>query len=172
MTTNKETKRWLNYLQKLLELFVYEFTVRRSPSLNALRLQRIFDLFNHNGDGFITLEELSQALSRLDLKSTVESYIQPGNAGLNFEDFSSLYKTSDQFQINKRRQFPKRFKILVIRIDSWKEINQEKMWVFELPQSWLWMGKMSSRIQLREGEREIRETVEMEKKRQRKWRLL
>ena len=109
MTTNKETKRWLNYLQKLLELFVYEFNVvRRSPSLNALRLQRIFDLFNHNGDGFITLEELSQALSRLglnanlsDLKSTVESYIQPGNAGLNFEDFSSLYKTSDQFQINK-----------------------------------------------------------------------
>ena len=108
MTTNKETKRWLNYLQKLLELFVYEFNVvRRSPSLNALRLQRIFDLFNHNGDGFITLEELSQALSRLglnanlsDLKSTVESYIQPGNVGLNFEDFSSLYKTSDQFQIN------------------------------------------------------------------------
>ncbi|CAN6814116.1 unnamed protein product [Brassica oleracea] len=89
------------YTLKLLELFVYEFTVRRSPSLNALRLQRIFDLFNHNGDGFITLEELSQALSRLDLKSTVESYIQPGNAGLNFEDFSSLYKTSDQFQINK-----------------------------------------------------------------------
>ncbi|CAH8355219.1 unnamed protein product [Eruca vesicaria subsp. sativa] len=74
----------------------------RSPSLNALRLQRIFDLFDHNGDGFITLEELSQALSRLglnanltDLKSTVESYIQPGNAGLNFEDFSSLHKTLD-----------------------------------------------------------------------------
>ncbi|KAJ4880943.1 Calcium-binding protein CML42 [Raphanus sativus] len=74
----------------------------RSPSLNALRLQRIFDLFDHNGDGFITLEELSQALSRLglnanlsDLKSTVESYIQPGNTGLNFEDFSSLHKTLD-----------------------------------------------------------------------------
>lgn len=74
----------------------------RSPSLNALRLQRIFDLFDKNGDGFITVEELSQALTRLglnadlsDLKSTVESYIQPGNTGLNFDDFSSLHKTLD-----------------------------------------------------------------------------
>ncbi|KAG5406814.1 hypothetical protein IGI04_012933 [Brassica rapa subsp. trilocularis] len=75
----------------------------RSPSLNALRLQRIFDLFDKNGDGFITLDELSQALSRLgldadlsDLKSTVESYIQPENAGLNFDDFTSLHKTLDE----------------------------------------------------------------------------
>ncbi|EOA18170.1 hypothetical protein CARUB_v10006646mg [Capsella rubella] len=74
----------------------------RSPSLNALRLQRIFDLFDRNGDGFITVEELSQALTRLglnadlsDLKSTVESYIQPGNTGLNFDDFSALHKTLD-----------------------------------------------------------------------------
>lgn len=74
----------------------------RSPSLNALRLQRIFDLFDKNGDGFITVEELSQALSCLglnadltELKSTVESYIQPGNTGLNFDDFSSLHKTLD-----------------------------------------------------------------------------
>ncbi|CAN6913390.1 hypothetical protein HID58_041236 [Brassica napus] len=74
----------------------------RSPSLNALRLQRIFDLFDKNGDGFITVDELSQALSRLglnadlsDLLSTVESYIQPGNTGLNFDDFSSLHKTLD-----------------------------------------------------------------------------
>ncbi|CAH8378759.1 unnamed protein product [Eruca vesicaria subsp. sativa] len=74
----------------------------RSPSLNALRLQRIFDLFDKNGDGFITIEELNQALSRLgldadlsDLKSTVESYIQPGNTALNFDDFSSLHKTLD-----------------------------------------------------------------------------
>ncbi|KAJ0239368.1 Calcium-binding protein CML42 [Hirschfeldia incana] len=74
----------------------------RSPSLNALRLQRIFDLFDKNGDGFITVDELSQALSRLgldadlsDLLSTVESYIQPGNAGLEFDDFSSLHKTLD-----------------------------------------------------------------------------
>ncbi|KAJ0263555.1 Calcium-binding protein CML42 [Hirschfeldia incana] len=74
----------------------------RSPSLNALRLQRIFDLFDKNGDGFITIDELNQALSRLgldadlsDLKSTVESYIQPGNTGLDFDDFSSLHKTLD-----------------------------------------------------------------------------
>ncbi|XP_013595667.1 PREDICTED: calcium-binding protein CML42-like [Brassica oleracea var. oleracea] len=75
----------------------------RSPSLNALRLQRIFDLFDKNGDGFITLDELNQALSRLgldadlsDLKSTVESYIQPGNTGLDFDDFTSLHKTLDE----------------------------------------------------------------------------
>ncbi|KAJ4867612.1 Calcium-binding protein CML42 [Raphanus sativus] len=77
----------------------------RSPSLNALRLQRIFDLFDKNGDGFITVDELNQALSRLgldadlsvsDLKSTVESYIQPGNTGLDFDDFSSLHKTLDE----------------------------------------------------------------------------
>ncbi|CAN7118912.1 unnamed protein product [Brassica rapa subsp. narinosa] len=75
----------------------------RSPSLNALRLQRIFDLFDKNGDGLITLDELSQALSRLgldadlsDLKSTVESYIQPGNTGLDFDDFTSLHKTLDE----------------------------------------------------------------------------
>ncbi|KAF8096112.1 hypothetical protein N665_0317s0018 [Sinapis alba] len=74
----------------------------RTQSLNALRLQRIFHLFDKNGDGFITLDELSQALSRLglnadlsDLLSTVESYIQPGNTGLNFDDFSSLHKTLD-----------------------------------------------------------------------------
>ncbi|PKU76099.1 putative calcium-binding protein CML24 [Dendrobium catenatum] len=27
----------------------------RSPSLNSVRLRRIFDLFDHNGDGEITL---------------------------------------------------------------------------------------------------------------------
>ncbi|CAH8345344.1 unnamed protein product [Eruca vesicaria subsp. sativa] len=74
----------------------------RSPSLNALRLQRTFDLFDKNGDNFITVDELSQALSRLgldadlsELLSTVESYIQPGNTGLSFDDFSSLHKTLD-----------------------------------------------------------------------------
>ncbi|CAN8325421.1 unnamed protein product [Cochlearia groenlandica] len=75
----------------------------RSPSLNALRLQRIFDLFDKNGDGFITVDELSQALSLLgldadlsDLESAVESCVKPGNPGLNFEDFASLHKTLDE----------------------------------------------------------------------------
>ncbi|CAA7017424.1 unnamed protein product [Microthlaspi erraticum] len=75
----------------------------RSPSLNALRLHRIFDLFDKNSDGFITVEELSQALSRLgldadvsELKSTVESFIKPDITGLRFDDFAALHKTLDE----------------------------------------------------------------------------
>lgn len=75
----------------------------RSPSLNALRLHRIFDLFDKNSDGFITIEELSQALSRLgldadisDLKLTIESFIKPGETGLQFVDFAALHKTLDE----------------------------------------------------------------------------
>ncbi|CDY49013.1 BnaAnng10070D [Brassica napus] len=75
----------------------------RSPSLNALRLQRIFDLFDKNSDGFIAVEELSQALSRLgldadisDLKPTIESYIKPDETGLRFEDFAALHRTLDE----------------------------------------------------------------------------
>uniref|UniRef100_A0A1J3IC38 Putative calcium-binding protein CML43 n=1 Tax=Noccaea caerulescens TaxID=107243 RepID=A0A1J3IC38_NOCCA len=75
----------------------------RSPSLNALRLHRIFDLFDKNSDGFITVEELSQALSRLgldadvsELKSTVESFIKPDITGLLFDDFAALHKTLDE----------------------------------------------------------------------------
>ncbi|EOA14959.1 hypothetical protein CARUB_v10028306mg [Capsella rubella] len=75
----------------------------RSPSLNALRLHRVFDLFDENNDGFITVEELSQALSRLgleadfsDLKTTFESFIKPDKTGLKFEDFAALHKTLDE----------------------------------------------------------------------------
>ncbi|CAH8381574.1 unnamed protein product [Eruca vesicaria subsp. sativa] len=75
----------------------------RSPSLNALRLHRIFDLFDENSDGLITVEELSQALSRLgldadisELKPTVESFIKPDETGLRFEDFAALHKTLDE----------------------------------------------------------------------------
>jgi len=75
----------------------------RSPSLNALRLHRVFDLFDKNNDGFITVEELSQALSRLgldadfsDLKSTVDSFIKPDKTGLRFDDFAALHKTLDE----------------------------------------------------------------------------
>ncbi|XP_010494470.1 PREDICTED: probable calcium-binding protein CML43 [Camelina sativa] len=75
----------------------------RSPSLNALRLHRVFDLFDKNKDGFITVEELSQALSRLgldadfsDLKTTIDSYIKPDKTGLRFDDFAALHKTLDE----------------------------------------------------------------------------
>ncbi|KAJ6407619.1 hypothetical protein OIU84_010998 [Salix udensis] len=41
----------------------------RCPSLNFLRLRRIFDLFDKNGDGMITIQEISQALSLLGLEA-------------------------------------------------------------------------------------------------------
>ena len=78
------------------------FCLRSSPSLNTLRLRRIFDIFDKNGDGMITAQELSQALSCLgldadlsELESTVVSYIKPGNGGLGFEDFVSLHRSLD-----------------------------------------------------------------------------
>ncbi|KAK2656502.1 hypothetical protein Ddye_009554 [Dipteronia dyeriana] len=78
------------------------FCLRSSPSLNTLRLRRIFDIFDKNGDGMITAQELSQALSCLgldadlsELESTVVSYIKPGNGGLGFEDFVTLHRSLD-----------------------------------------------------------------------------
>ncbi|KAG6580420.1 Calcium-binding allergen Bet v 3, partial [Cucurbita argyrosperma subsp. sororia] len=72
----------------------------RCPSLNSLRLRRIFDMFDKNGDGMITTEELGQALGLLgldadesDLDSTVNSFIAPGNVGLRFEDFAALHQS-------------------------------------------------------------------------------
>lgn len=57
-------------------------------------------MFDKNGDGMITTEELGQALGLLgldadesDLDSTVNSFIQPGNAGLRFEDFAALHQS-------------------------------------------------------------------------------
>ncbi|OMO88490.1 Calcium-binding EF-hand [Corchorus capsularis] len=75
----------------------------RCPSLNSLRLRRIFDIFDRNGDGMITVQEINQALSRLgleadlsELDSTIKSFIKPGNIGLNFEDFVGLHQSLDQ----------------------------------------------------------------------------
>ncbi|XP_021896839.1 calcium-binding protein CML42-like, partial [Carica papaya] len=74
----------------------------RSPSLNSLRLHRIFDLFDKNGDAMITVQELNQALSLLgldtdlsELEFTVNSFIKPGNDGLTFEDFAALHQSLD-----------------------------------------------------------------------------
>lgn len=79
------------------------FRLRSSPSLNSVRLRRIFDLFDKNCDGVITVEELSQALNLLgleadisELQSIVNSYIKPGNVGLRFDDFQSLHRSLDE----------------------------------------------------------------------------
>jgi len=72
----------------------------RSESLNTLRLRRIFDLFDKNSDGIITVDELSRALNLLgletdlsELESTVKSFTREGNIGLQFEDFISLHQS-------------------------------------------------------------------------------
>ncbi|KAL3533853.1 hypothetical protein ACH5RR_007374 [Cinchona calisaya] len=72
----------------------------RSPSLNSVRLRRIFDIFDKNKDGLISVEELTQALNLLgleadtsDLESTICSYIKQGQSGLTFEDFEALHRS-------------------------------------------------------------------------------
>ena len=74
----------------------------RSPSLNSVRLRRIFDLFDTNHDELITVDELSRALILLgldtnmdELDSMIKTFIQPGNTGLTFEDFQALHKDID-----------------------------------------------------------------------------
>ncbi|KAJ0027660.1 calcium-binding protein CML42 [Pistacia vera] len=78
------------------------FRLRTSPSLNTLRLRRIFDIFDKNGDGVITVQELYQALSLLsldadlpELESIVTLYVEPGNVGLTFEGFVRLHQSLD-----------------------------------------------------------------------------
>ncbi|WOL05396.1 putative calcium-binding protein CML27 [Canna indica] len=39
----------------------------RTRSLNTLHLHHVFDLFDHNGDGEITIQEIILALDRLRL---------------------------------------------------------------------------------------------------------
>ncbi|KMT06475.1 hypothetical protein BVRB_7g156540 [Beta vulgaris subsp. vulgaris] len=75
----------------------------RSGSLNSLRLRRVFDLFDKNGDGLISMDEIRQALVLLgldedgdedeELNSIVTSFIKPGYEGLAFEDFQSLHNS-------------------------------------------------------------------------------
>ncbi|KAL2484965.1 Calcium-binding protein CML42 [Abeliophyllum distichum] len=75
----------------------------RSPSLNSLRLRRIFDLFDKNSDDMITMDELRQALGLLgletglsELESMIQSFIEPGNTGLRFEDFEALHRSLNE----------------------------------------------------------------------------
>uniref|UniRef100_A0A0E0I5S0 EF-hand domain-containing protein n=1 Tax=Oryza nivara TaxID=4536 RepID=A0A0E0I5S0_ORYNI len=71
----------------------------RNGSLNAVRLRRVFDLFDRNCDGEITVDELAQALDALGLEAdraglaaTVGAHVPDGAAGLRFEDFESLHR--------------------------------------------------------------------------------
>ncbi|KAK8959902.1 putative calcium-binding protein CML27 [Platanthera guangdongensis] len=71
----------------------------RSQSLNSVRLRRVFDLFDHNSDGEITIEELSLALDRLglgadldEISSIVAAHISPGQSGLDYLDFEDLHR--------------------------------------------------------------------------------
>ncbi|KAM0834446.1 hypothetical protein ACQ4PT_063597 [Festuca glaucescens] len=71
----------------------------RNGSLNAVRLRRVFDLFDRNGDGEITVDELAQALDALGLEAdraslaaTVGAHVPEGASGLRFEDFEGLHR--------------------------------------------------------------------------------
>ncbi|XP_076941860.1 calcium-binding protein CML42-like [Bidens hawaiensis] len=74
----------------------------RSPSLNSVRLRRIFDLFDTNNDELITVDELCRALILLgldtnmnELDSIIRTFIQDGNSGLTFDDFTNLHREID-----------------------------------------------------------------------------
>ncbi|CAH9134745.1 unnamed protein product [Cuscuta epithymum] len=75
-----------------------------SPSLNSVRLRRIFDMFDRNSDGLITVDELNKPLNLLgldtdlsDLDSTIQSFVKSKSAGggLTFEDFEALHRSLD-----------------------------------------------------------------------------
>ncbi|CAD6257949.1 unnamed protein product [Miscanthus lutarioriparius] len=61
----------------------------RNGSLNAVRLRSVFDLFDRNGDGEITVDALGLDADRTGLAATVGAYVPDGAAGLRFEDFDN-----------------------------------------------------------------------------------
>jgi calcium-binding protein CML len=79
------------------------FKLRSSPSLNSVRLRRIFDLFDKNNDNMLSVDELAQALNALgleseqsELQSMIDSYIQLDSPGLKFEDFEALHRSLNE----------------------------------------------------------------------------
>ncbi|KAF0928123.1 hypothetical protein E2562_037948 [Oryza meyeriana var. granulata] len=77
---------------------------RQRRQAEALRLRRVFEMFDRDGDGVITPAELSGALGRLGARhdqdeappaaardAVVPAYIAPGMAGLRFADFEALH---------------------------------------------------------------------------------
>ncbi|MFS7901590.1 putative EF-hand domain pair protein CML [Helianthus anomalus] len=90
----------INTTTNLLKSFSSKSFHLRSPSLNSLRLRRVFDLFDTNHDCLISLDEITRALTLLgldanspDLNTIISSHIRPGNTGLTYEDFVSLHRS-------------------------------------------------------------------------------
>jgi calcium-binding protein CML len=65
--------------------------------MNSVRLKRIFDAFDCNDDGQISVDELGHALERLgltiplpDLEPTIRGFMEDRAGGLDFDGFAAL----------------------------------------------------------------------------------